>query len=614
MIRRPGRETSMARKSKEDSEDRSDKDLNTQFSDAIWDAAGKIGGHKNGKAVIKESTEGMWLSKDILTFDQFCASPDHMGFPPLSPRQVMPAEYLFGDDPKKMFDTGRDLAVLVWGKGSGKDQIAVLMLLYIVYVLLNLRNPQKFLGVPDNSDIDLLNVAASREQADTVFFHMMKTQVMNWSWIKGRYDIQNSGRLYSASSDKDSQKKITITTDAIIFPHNIRAFSWSSEGETMEGKNLLVYVMDEADAFKAGSDSRNADKIFRICRTSATSRFGKKVKGFVISYPRSQNGFILKLYEKTKTMLSVYSDIGFTWQVKPRQLFSQDTFDFEGHQVPMDFYDDFVLDPIGSKRAYMCMAPLAEQTFFEDPTKIESAINRIPGPMLFEFKDSIKDGFVRKEVTRVPYLPDMSRRYILILDLGIKQDPTALTLMHRENDKIIVDFTTRWIPVEKEKIIVDLMNVEDVIVKIFQSLNVESLYADHWNSPLFLQRLRVKGHKGEIVKVDYEDHEAFKRLVYSGSIVLPNHHALIQELKDLQLYSGKKVDHPEGGHDDMAMTVVMGCKMLLKAGKGENSSNMAAEGEYVGENMHEAIDAFDEKAEGMDEGGLTIEGMQVPFR
>jgi hypothetical protein len=595
------------KKNEEDTE----KNISTEFSDAIWDAANKYGGKTDAKAAVGvEFEESQWKASEVLTFSQFCASPDHMNFPPLSDRQNRVAEYLFGEDPKKMFDTGKDLAVLVWGKGAGKDQIAVLMILYIVYVLLNLKNPQRFLGVPDNADIDLLNVASSREQADTVFFHMMKISIQNWSWLKARYDIQSSGRFYSSSSDKMSDDKVIITNDAVVFPHNIRAFSWSSEGETMEGKSLLVFVMDEADAFKTGSETRNADKIFRICRTSATSRFKKKHKGFVISYPRAKNGFILKLYEKTKSFLSVYSDLAKTWEVKPRHLFSEETFEFEGHQVPIDFYDDFRLDPIGSKRAYMCEAPMAEQTFFEDPSKVDAAAVQMSGPALFEFKDSAKDGFVRKVITRSPYLPDRSIQHILVLDLGIKKDPTALTLMRRENDKIVVDLTTRWIPNEKEGVIVDLMNVEDVIVNMFQSLNIGCIYADHWNSSLFIQRLRSKSMLGEIVKVDYEDFEAFKRLLYAGNIILPKNAALLDEIKNLQLFGGKKVDHPEGGHDDMAMTVVMGAKMLTKMGKGAQSSNLAAEGEYVGDNMKEAMDPYEEKLTSMDS-GIMVDGFNL---
>lgn len=590
---------------------KSDKDISTEFSDAIWDAAGAVGGRASGVAkVIPASDESSWLVKDVLTFGRFCASPDHMNFPPLSERQLRVADYMFGDDPKKMFDTGRNLAVLVFGKGAGKDTIAVLMILYIVYVLSCLKNPQKFLGVPDHADIDLLNVASSREQADTVFFHKLKTAVFNWSWLKSRYDIQVSGRFYSAAQDRALDNRVTITNDAIVFPNNIRAFSWSSEGETLEGKSLIAYVMDEADAFKSGSETRNAEKIFRVCRTSATSRFRGKHKGFVLSYPRSKNGFILTLYEKTKSFLNVYSDIACTWEVKPRDMFSPETFEFEGHRIPMDFYDDYRLDPIGSKRAFQCLAPLAEQAFIEEPDRVDAAA-RHSDPPAFEFRDKVEDGFIKKTISRAPYSPDRSVQHIVTMDLGLKIDPTAVALMHREEDKIIVDFITTWVPNEKEHVIVDLMSVEDVITSVCSSVTVKQVYGDHWNSALFIRRLQSKGIGADVAKVDYDDHEIFKRLLYAGNIVLPKHAGLLEEIKNLQLFSGKKVDHAEGAHNDMAMAVIMGVKMLIKVGKGGSSSNMAAEGEYINLNLNEAVEPYDPKETTGSDPTILIDGIPL---
>src|ERR1019366_5307700 len=208
-----------------------------------------------------------------------------------------------GENPKKMFNINRNTSVLCWGKGSGKDTVSVLMICYVVYVLLCLKNPQQFLGSANHDSIDLINVAASKEQAQTVFFQNFKTRVLHWGWLKSQWDIQSSGRFFSSAQKEDAAdvaNKVLITNDAILFPNNIRAFSGSCEAETLEGKNLLMFVLDEVDAFKTDSKIRSAEKIYRTLRTSAVSRFGTRFKGFVISYPRSSNGFILRMYASTK--------------------------------------------------------------------------------------------------------------------------------------------------------------------------------------------------------------------------------------------------------------------------------------------------------------------------
>ena len=598
----------------------SSSELSADLSQSLWAAASKFSsGGKKGERVESEKSE-LWTEKHILDFRDFCASPEHMNFPPLSPRQARIAEYMFGDDPKKIFENNRNMSVLSWGKGSGKDLICALMLLYIIYILLCTRSPQILLKKPESDNIDLLNVAATREQAETVFFSIFKNFVMKWKWLRNKYDIQVSGRYFGTATEKNlnSGDVVVITNDSIVFPHNIRAFSGSSEGENLEGKNLLFFALDEVDAFKCNSVTRNAEKIYRILRTSAFSRYKSRYKSFILSYPRSNDGFILKMYEKYKGSLNVYTDRAATWEVLPEAEHSKDTFEFQGLKIPMDYYEEFATDPIGSLRMYACVAPTSESAYIDEPTKIDEAMSGPSAPPLYEFRDYVHNdndgaGDLRaKKILRSPYTLDRNRKHIVVIDLGIKRDPTALSIMHKEENKIVLDLVTRWIPDEKNKIKVDLNNVEEVITSIFKTLNVECLYADHWNSPLLIARLRkTTGKRGEVVKVEQDDYETFKRLLYSGFISLPKNSALAEELKGLQVFSSGKVDHVDGAHDDMAMTVVMGVKMLTKLGKSvEDGANLSVEGEFVGDNLGDTKFTGDFFVESKKD-GIQIDGMPM---
>jgi hypothetical protein len=597
-------------------------DIEKDFKQAIWDAAGKFKRTKRvrdlQKAAAEIPEELLWKEGKILSFGDFCNSPEHLDFPPLSERQERLAEYMFGDDPKKLFFNRRNIACLAWGKGSGKDKLSAMMILYVIYVLLNARNPQQLLSLPNNDSIDIINVAASKEQAERVFFQYLKSFIMNWNWLKTQWDIQISGRYFSSSQKNTVEEiinKVMITNDAIIFPHNIRAFSGSAEAETQEGHNVLMFVLDETDAFKSDSKVRSAEKIYRTFRTSANSRFPRGYwKGFMLSYPRTNKGFILKMYEKSKKSLRMYGDKAATWEVKPRELFSRHTFEFEGHDIPMDYYEEFMEDPLGSKRAYLCIAPDAETPFMEDWDRIEAAAVAERQP-LFLFKDKVENGMVKKELIRYPHFPDRTTQYSLLLDLGLKKDATALTLMHREGDKVIMDFTTAWVPDPepknpKDRILVDLANVEEMILAVRDKVTVKDLWCDRWNSALLVQKLRSKGLRADVTKLDYDDYEKFKRLLYAGNIELLPHRRMLEEIKNLQLYGGKKVDHAPDGHNDLAVTVVMGVKILTTVGKAALSSNLAAEGEYVGDNMHTAVDVLD-----LDDGrsgqGLMVDGIPI---
>ena len=588
-------------------------DMMSEFEQAITASARSSDTKNLSKSGAGMTNEDMWLTDNLLTFSDFCESADHMNFPPLSIKQKELADYMFGDEPKKMFDNNRNTAVLVWGKGGGKDTISALMQLYVVYILMNMRFPQRFLGQPDRSSLDLLNVAQNEKQAQTVYFDVLKNYVKNWKWLRNKWDIVINGKYFSSQSEAllDDTERVTITNDAILFPKNIRMFSGSSEAESLEGKNLLMFVLDEADAFKQESLTRSAEKIYRTVRTSAVSRFKGRFKGFIISYPRSRDGFMMKMLEKSKSSLSFYADIAMTWEAKPRELFSKETFRYAGHSIPMDFYEEFRQDPIMSLAAYCCQPPEAESSFLEDPTKVEASVGRIQP--LYEFRDETvptpQGLFKRKTIIKYPGLDAKNRKHVLCFDLSETNDATAIALAYREQDKITVDMITAWVPDKKRKIRVDLRNVEDIIDQIRKTCTLNGIGGDHWGSPILIQTLRGKGVSADVVKIDLADYKQFKRLLYAGHIVLPDNERLIGELKNLQLFSGRKVDHPTGKHNDLAVTVVMAVKMLLEEDR-EKSVNLLAEGEYVSENIHESGEIFDTRR-GKDEFGIMVDGIDL---
>lgn len=82
----------------------------------IFDEYFKESDEQNPDEVIWEETP--------LTFKEFVHSPEHMNFPPLSERQMDVFDFMFGDDPKKIFENEHYLSILAWGKGGfSKDKI-----------------------------------------------------------------------------------------------------------------------------------------------------------------------------------------------------------------------------------------------------------------------------------------------------------------------------------------------------------------------------------------------------------------------------------------------------------------------------------------------------------
>ncbi len=489
---------------------------------------------------------------------------------------------------------------------SGKDTISALIQLYIVYLLLHMKNPQAYFNLGPGSSIDLINIASTKEQAEQVYFQLLKNLILNWKWLRSKYGFLISGRYYSTPSNNIlDTNKVTITTEGVIFPKNIRMFSGSSEAESSEGKNLLVFVLDEADAFKSTSGARSAKHVFDVCRTSAVSRFQNRYKGFILSYPRSKDGFILSLYNSVQDSLQYYCDKAATWEVLPPEKFCGETFEFEGHKIPIEFYEDFKLDPVTAKLMFMCETEGNRDAFF-NMTEIQHAFQDIKRAN-FIFKDyEEKNGdeyLCKKDILYVPYQDlDPGFKYVLSFDLAIKKDKCALSLGHMDKDKIVIDFVTAWVPDEKIGKKVDLENVYNIIEKICEMVKPVEIMGDFWNSGLLIQRLKAKGYNAKAKKVTYEDLLLFKRLLLNGSLFLPNNPDLITEMKELVVKGDKVVDHPDSGHNDLFMSVVYIIKSLLNTDGIGSGVNLSAEGEFIGNNLTNSDFGSD-----VDESGISLE-------
>lgn len=521
-------------------------------------------------------------------FKTFVESADHMNFPPLSERQLDVARYMLGQDPTATFDNDNTLAVLCWGKGAGKDSLACLMILYIVYFCLCLKDPQKYFNLPSGEPIDLLNVAYSADQAQQVFFEKFRQRVLRWAWLKRKYTIKMSGVYLKQMKDEDlTQDVVVIIRDGIIFPHIIRAFSGHSQQESLEGRNLLAFCMDEAAAFKDKTETHNADKIFGVLQSSATSRFGNRWKGFILSYPRYKGDFIEKMHDLAESELHWYSDKGSTWEIKPLRYFTGKWVDFEGTKIPKEFEKEFRRNPAEANCKYRCIAPEVEQAFMEYPEKIEACIDFARKPIA-TFESYEENGYIKKRVSSVEGRTDQ-REYVITVDLGLRGDAAAFSIFHKEfvdgAPRYIQDAVTAWIPDRSRNILVSFTNVEEVVSELKKYITISGVFFDQWQSATLIQRLAIAQVHSEQYKLDFQDYKNFKERIYSSQIRLLPYMDQITEMKRLVLLRGGKVDHMADGSKDLCDTVVGAVKILSSDGRRSGTGFDSAGGEFVGENL-----------------------------
>ena len=148
------------------------------------------------------------------------------------------------------------------GKGAGKDAMARISCAYIVYLLLCLRDPQKYFGKPPNDAIDIMNIAVNADQANRVFFRQFVELIKGCEWFDGKYDAKRS---------------------EVNFIKNINLISGHSESESLEGYNVIVCILDEISGFADENNTGNkkaktAEAIYNMHRASVDSRFPEQGK------------------------------------------------------------------------------------------------------------------------------------------------------------------------------------------------------------------------------------------------------------------------------------------------------------------------------------------------
>lgn len=509
-----------------------------------------------------DPTLGPWR-EDPVDFDTFCLAKEHLALPPLYPRQRAAVLALIGEDPKLTFadpiTAGKEwkrvyqMAVLLWGKGSGKDYVCSVLVCYLIHILLCLRDPQAFLEQAPGENIDVLNVAYNADQAKRVFFTKLKARIDRWPWLANNYAIIDAGRKRARPSDANTSRgDVVINDDMVEFPGGIRAWSRHAQNESYEGLNVIVWIMDEASAFLSKTKRENAEAIYQTLKTSAASRFGLRWAGLIISYPRHADDFTMTKHREAEANpdLGTYPDgPAKTWEVNERTR-NEPRVVVRDMEVPASLANDFNADFEESLSRYCCEPPAARDAFFRFPQRISDAIDAGRKPLIewepiVIARDDV-DGTHRKyrgvRLTKLGKLPKGSKLYFHG-DPGLVNDSFALAIGHavpatvlvtvpagevldaqglharglqpgdpveweREVVRTIIDALIVWRPDARKQLQVDLQNVEDTLMALrdtYPSLGHKGRRTkgeaaprptgtfDHWNSALTIQRMRARG-------------------------------------------------------------------------------------------------------------------------
>jgi hypothetical protein len=508
----------------------------------------------------------------------FVESPEYLGQPPLSDIQYTIVEamsqiYRKDDVVDIMGDAGEEYfkkytkneLILQLGKGSGKDFVSTVACAYVVYKMLCLKDPAIYYGKPAGDAIDIINVAVNAQQAKNVFFKGFKSKIERSPWFAGKYNPK---------------------ADSIEFDKSITVYSGHSERESHEGLNLFMAVLDEISGFASevatgNEQGKTADNIYKAFRGTVDSRFPDLGKVVLLSFPRYPGDFISQRYdsviadkeviEKTHRFIinedlphdnpdntfeiSWEEDHILSYKIPKIFALKRPTWDVNPTRKIDDFKIAFLTDLGDAMMRFLCTPTYSSDAFFKQKDKLQKCMN-VRNPI---------DNFKRFDES---FTPNPDTIYYIHADLAQKHDKCAVAIAHVDrwvNIKVIkdyeqvvpvvvVDAVAWWEP--KIEGPVNLSEVKQWIINLRrEGFNIGMVSFDRWQSFDIQNELQAVGVRTETVSVAKKHYEDLAMMVYEERVAMPMIPLLLEELSELKIMKGNRVDHPRKKSKDLADAV-----------------------------------------------------------
>ncbi len=398
---------------------------------------------------------------------------------------------------------------------SGKTMMGSVIAAYEAFRLVVMDNPQKFFGLPNDTQIFIVNIATSQTQAKDTVFAQLTARIKNSWWFQDKID---SGLLTGRHNE-------------YIFPqHSVIMRSEHSNSASIAGKNTILCVLDELARFKDTKGQSSAKIVYETI-TRSTKTFGKYGKIVSISSPIAVNDYFYgELYESNFLKKRIKGIIGFqaaTWEMNP-------------NITQADLASEFEKDPETAWRDYGAIPSKTEEPFYkshpemimfcEDSELVNPFIEDFSSPMGYKIRDE--------------FVPEPMTRYYLAGDPAMRNDSFGLAMGHKNKDGIIIaDVVHRFKPKDGE---IDVKEVTNIIMGLAERFPIDIAVFDTWWYMETLQRLKERGIEVKHKIVSFKEHSMLKEKIYGGKIKWFPHEKLATELSYLGLYRGRKVDHPKG--------------------------------------------------------------------
>lgn len=468
-------------------------------------------------------------------------------------------------DPSKGYKF-REL-ILCCGRRSSKSTLTSIISAYEVYKLIKKGNPQSYYGKPEGQEIRLTAVATEGDQAEGLF-KMMHSRIVNCKYLSDRL-VHDAGGYFDLQTDHD------INTYGKKGKATIKLVSGGCSAGAQRGPDNILVAMDEMAYFQENG-KHSGKAVFTALEPSIAafrSRDGKSGDGkmIMLSSPGARKGIFHECYNvgwndpDNSLVFKLYSAL-INPTIDPNYLVMRKNRD------KISFSCEYGAEFSDSITAYI-----------DDIDQFKTCIDQ--------------------KVKKSRFSGEAHLHYFMGIDLGLKNDGTAITISHRENDRFHIDFSEVYFSgssdvwksphsiykdCPKDFISYEIIPLDEIYKKInylCKWFPIKAGVLDQWAAGYSLME---KFEKGGLNQISMKSNstgsitnmwEFFKGLYAEKLIVLPNLDPLIQELLSLECNRDQKnyvVEAPkrDGCHDDISDSCVRSISLCFEHTQTDYSSRV----------------------------------------
>lgn len=279
---------------------------------------------------------------------------------------------------------------LVAGRRGGKSATSSIISAYEEYKLLKRGHPQAYYGLKENSEIFITCVATSIDQSKLLFNDI--TSNLNTCTYFKRYKNDPTLEKMEIRTPYHLEKYGMSARPNLI----LRAAPCSAKG--LRGPANIVVILDEVAHFTDSSQNKSDSAVYEAVVPSLAS-FGEDGKLILISSPLAKQG---KLYEGYKNAMEgaegILTMVLPSWELNPE-----------------------------------LKATFLRREWHKNPTVYECEYggqfsDKIKAWMPYDLLETVIDKSLQKVPRGIPKTP-----YYMGIDLGLKKDPTSISICHIEH-------------------------------------------------------------------------------------------------------------------------------------------------------------------------------------